>query len=163
MLAVHLMRLCFYIGNPYGWPSTTVDTICSRLGALVQPILAWGYLGAQYTMFNGVFDWTECAHSRAPPPAAVFIKQYQAQGRYSLHKPAHASESESAKRMCRCASQPRSTSWHTSPEKITVRPDEGHSRLSSTVIHRDSLCKPERGEVQWQRHPGPTRSSPATR
>lgn len=28
-------------------------------GALIQPILAWGYLGPMYTMFNGVFDWTD--------------------------------------------------------------------------------------------------------
>jgi hypothetical protein len=28
-------------------------------GALIQPILAYGYQGAHYTMFNGVFDWTD--------------------------------------------------------------------------------------------------------
>ena len=44
-------------------------------GALIQPILAYGYMGNQYTMFNGVFDWTD-------------------------------------------------TSWHTSPEKVTVRPGD---------------------------------------
>lgn len=27
-------------------------------GALIQPILAWGYQGFEYTMFNGVFDWS---------------------------------------------------------------------------------------------------------
>ena len=27
-------------------------------GALVQPILAYGYQGDHYTIFNGVFDWT---------------------------------------------------------------------------------------------------------
>jgi hypothetical protein len=27
-------------------------------GALIQPILAWGYQGNEYTMFNGCFDWT---------------------------------------------------------------------------------------------------------
>ena len=48
-------------------------------GALIQPILAWGYLGPMYTMFNGVFGahaaaWHRCtaascglrlAHSRS--------------------------------------------------------------------------------------------------
>ena len=28
-------------------------------GALVQPILAYGYTGSHYTIFNGVFDWTD--------------------------------------------------------------------------------------------------------
>jgi len=50
-------------------------------GALIQPILAWGYLGPMYTMFNGVFDWTD-------------------------------------------------TSWHTSPEKFTVKPGD---KLVSSV------------------------------
>lgn len=27
-------------------------------GALIQPILAWGYQGDVYTIFNGVYDWT---------------------------------------------------------------------------------------------------------
>jgi hypothetical protein len=50
-------------------------------GALIQPILAWGYMGPVYTMFNGVFDWTD-------------------------------------------------TSWHTSPEKFTVKPGD---KLVSSV------------------------------
>ena len=28
-------------------------------GALIQPILAYGYQGSEYTMFNGCFDWTD--------------------------------------------------------------------------------------------------------
>jgi len=28
-------------------------------GALIQPILAWGYQGNEYSIFNGVFDWTD--------------------------------------------------------------------------------------------------------
>ena len=28
-------------------------------GALIQPILAYGYEGSEYTMFNGCFDWTD--------------------------------------------------------------------------------------------------------
>lgn len=28
-------------------------------GALIQPILAWGYQGSQWSIFNGVFDWTD--------------------------------------------------------------------------------------------------------
>lgn len=28
-------------------------------GALIQPILAYGYTGAHYSIFNGVFDWTD--------------------------------------------------------------------------------------------------------
>ena len=40
------------------WTLTAaVDFACA--GRQVQPILAWGYMGATYTMFNGVFDWTE--------------------------------------------------------------------------------------------------------
>ena len=30
-------------------------------GALIQPILAYGYQGPVYTMFNGVFDWTDAS------------------------------------------------------------------------------------------------------
>jgi hypothetical protein len=28
-------------------------------GALIQPILAYGYTGAHFSIFNGVFDWTD--------------------------------------------------------------------------------------------------------
>jgi len=49
-------------------------------GALIQPILAYGYEGPVYTMFNGVFDWTD-------------------------------------------------QSWHTSPQKYTVKP--GDTMISS--------------------------------
>merc|ERR1712110_487785 len=55
-------------------------------GALIQPILAYGYQGSEYTIFNGVFDWTD-------------------------------------------------QSWHTSPEKQTVKP--GDNLISS--IEYDSL------------------------
>jgi len=50
-------------------------------GALIQPILAYGYNGNTYTMFNGVFDWTD-------------------------------------------------RSWHTSPEKYTVKPGD---KLTSSI------------------------------
>ena len=35
-------------------------------GALIQPILAWGYTGAHYSMFNGVFDWTDVSWRTSP-------------------------------------------------------------------------------------------------
>ena len=35
-------------------------------GALIQPILAWGYKGAYYSMFNGVFDWTDVSWRTSP-------------------------------------------------------------------------------------------------
>ena len=28
-------------------------------GALIQPILAWGYQGQKYSIFNACFDWTD--------------------------------------------------------------------------------------------------------
>ena len=30
-------------------------------GALIQPILAYGYRGAKYSIFNGCFDWTDAS------------------------------------------------------------------------------------------------------
>lgn len=30
-------------------------------GALIQPILAYGYQGSVYSIFNGVFDWTDAS------------------------------------------------------------------------------------------------------
>jgi hypothetical protein len=40
-------------------------------GALIQPILAYGYMGDQYTMFNGVFDWTDASWHTSPEKATV--------------------------------------------------------------------------------------------
>ena len=28
-------------------------------GALIQPILAWGYQGSEYSIFNACYDWTD--------------------------------------------------------------------------------------------------------
>ena len=35
-------------------------------GALIQPILAYGYQGAKYSIFNGVFDWTDGSWHTSP-------------------------------------------------------------------------------------------------
>eukprot|EP00729_Bicosta_minor_P007264 gene7264-33170_t len=35
-------------------------------GALIQPILAYGYKGAEYSIFNGVFDWTDGSWRTSP-------------------------------------------------------------------------------------------------
>jgi hypothetical protein len=43
--------------NAPGWWFGVMDK--DGDGALVQPILAYGYLGSHYTIFNGVFDWTD--------------------------------------------------------------------------------------------------------
>ena len=43
--------------NAPGWWFGVMDK--DGDGALVQPILAYGYLGSRYTIFNGVFDWTD--------------------------------------------------------------------------------------------------------
>ena len=40
-------------------------------GALIQPILAYGYQGAEYTMFNGVFDWTDGSWHTSPEKYTV--------------------------------------------------------------------------------------------
>jgi hypothetical protein len=63
-----------------GWPPSTrenmqpIELTYGGLTRMLQPILAWGYLGAMYTMFNGVFDWTDTSwHTRfsnAPLPPA---------------------------------------------------------------------------------------------
>lgn len=42
--------------NAPGWWFGVMDK--GGDGALVQPILAYGYMGDHYTIFNGVFDWT---------------------------------------------------------------------------------------------------------
>ena len=42
--------------NAPGWWFGVMDK--NGDGALVQPILAYGYMGNVYTIFNGVFDWT---------------------------------------------------------------------------------------------------------
>ena len=42
--------------NAPGWWFGVMDK--DGDGALVQPILAYGYMGDHYTIFNGVFDWT---------------------------------------------------------------------------------------------------------
>ena len=43
--------------NAPGWWFGVMDK--DGDGALVQPILAYGYQGSHYTIFNGVFDWTD--------------------------------------------------------------------------------------------------------
>ena len=43
--------------NAPGWWFGVMDK--DGDGALVQPILAYGYTGSRYTIFNGVFDWTD--------------------------------------------------------------------------------------------------------
>ena len=43
--------------NAPGWWFGVMDK--DGDGALVQPILAYGYQGNHYTIFNGVFDWTD--------------------------------------------------------------------------------------------------------
>lgn len=43
--------------NAPGWWFGVMDK--EGDGALVQPILAYGYQGPVYTIFNGVFDWTD--------------------------------------------------------------------------------------------------------
>lgn len=42
--------------HPDGLPAS--DSLIGN-GALVQPILAWGYQGDVWSIFNGVFDWTD--------------------------------------------------------------------------------------------------------
>jgi hypothetical protein len=52
-------------------------------GALIQPILAWGYQGAKYSMFNGVFDWTD-ASWRTSKEMCVYKKTMLAIQSYCL-------------------------------------------------------------------------------
>jgi hypothetical protein len=40
-------------------------------GALVQPILAYGYTGDHYSIFNGVFDWTDESWHTSPEVLTV--------------------------------------------------------------------------------------------
>merc|ERR1719242_73072 len=35
-------------------------------GALIQPILAYGYTGSRFSIFNGVFDWTDTSWHTSP-------------------------------------------------------------------------------------------------
>jgi len=40
-------------------------------GALVQPILAWGYEGNVWSIFNGVYDWTDQSWNTSPETYTV--------------------------------------------------------------------------------------------
>lgn len=50
--------------NAPGWWFGVMDK--DGDGALVQPILAYGYTGSHYTIFNGVFDWTDGSWHTSP-------------------------------------------------------------------------------------------------
>ena len=41
-------------------------------GALVQPILAWGYEGNVWSIFNGVYDWTDQSWNTVRPDRAAW-------------------------------------------------------------------------------------------
>jgi hypothetical protein len=116
-------------------------------GALIQPILAWGYLGPMYTMFNGVFGahaaaWHRCTAASCgcppPPPAAAAWRTMTT---------SHCSYSARHDHTCASKLIPfilvvlvradwTDTSWHTSPEKFTVK--AGDTMVSSIVYTSDN-------------------------
>lgn len=55
--------------NAPGWWFGVMDK--DGDGALVQPILAYGYQGSHYTIFNGVFDWTDGSWHTSPEKYSV--------------------------------------------------------------------------------------------
>ena len=55
--------------NAPGWWFGVMDK--DGNGALVQPILAYGYMGSHYTIFNGVFDWTDGSWHTSPEKYTV--------------------------------------------------------------------------------------------